>query len=207
MPISDGPLTFPTVANARRRRLAWRKPRVIPRQAPILDEWVRLRNFNRLSGIRLICTALRCDPGAMLESLAGMMAATAGGRPITSGRISSTKNAMPDRSAGNYVSYARVTPNSSMSKPLAVSRWKTCGAMAFPTCAELSQLVEPSAKPGSLVKVCLGQSRLRRPSVQCELPGSLAPPVGLRDAHSALVHSLLLDGRAKKGGKSMSGLT
>jgi hypothetical protein len=39
------------------------------------------------------------------------MAALAGGRPITSGKNSSTRNAMPDPSAENFVSSARAMPN------------------------------------------------------------------------------------------------
>lgn len=61
-------------------------------------------------------TALLFDPEAMQGSPAGTTAATAGGRPITTGRRSSTRKAMPDQYAMNCAAFARAMPRSSTSK-------------------------------------------------------------------------------------------
>jgi len=92
--------------------------RNIPEMAlPFTINASRLRYFNALSCISLVCTALRFDPESMRRSPAGTTAVPAGGRPIASGRSFSTRNAMPDRFAENCESCAHAMPNSSMSKP------------------------------------------------------------------------------------------
>jgi len=61
----------------------------------------------------------RFDPEPMQGSPAGTTAATADGRPITTGRRSSTREAMPDQYATNSAAFAPAMPKSSTSK----QRW------------------------------------------------------------------------------------
>ena len=61
-------------------------------------------------------TASHFDPEPMRGSPGGMTAATAAGRPITSGRSCSMRNTMPERYAMNCAASARAMPKSSTSK-------------------------------------------------------------------------------------------
>jgi hypothetical protein len=82
--------------------------------APVFENCAPMRN-NTLAeeGSGQCGTALHFDPEPMHRSPAGMMAAKAGGRPITHGRSDLRRRATLDPYAVSYVSSVRAMPNSS----------------------------------------------------------------------------------------------